>query len=139
MECSNRSRWNVKKASSVCCIRHAKKCYAFSQNAVSISAALHERFVRIKHFHSVSQFLLYWMRIICCIKKVPKSFCSTTEGVCYRPSLIHVRVKLQIRFAQKLCGALAQDPRILGFDHLKWTCDGTFERLLSRGDRKCEQ
>ena len=25
MECSNRSRWNVKKASSVCCMRHAKE------------------------------------------------------------------------------------------------------------------
>ena len=48
------------------------------QNAVSvISATLHESVVRIKHFHSVS------------------SFCSTTKGViCYRPSLIHVRVKL---------------------------------------------
>lgn len=41
------------------------------QNAVSvIFAALHESFVRIKHFHSVSQFLLYWVRIICCIYKV---------------------------------------------------------------------
>lgn len=45
--------------------------HAVWQNAVSvIFAALHESFVRIKHFHSVSQFLLYWMRIICCIYKV---------------------------------------------------------------------
>ena len=41
------------------------------QNAVSvISATLHESVVRIKHFHSVSHFLLYWMRIIFCIYKV---------------------------------------------------------------------
>lgn len=41
------------------------------QNALSvISSALHETFVRIKHFHSVSKFLLYWMRIFCCIYKV---------------------------------------------------------------------
>ena len=35
-----------------------------------ISAVLHESVVRIKHFHSVSHFLLYWMRIIFCIYKV---------------------------------------------------------------------
>ena len=47
MECSNRSRWNVKKASSqssVCCISHAKKCYAFSLAKCFISDFL--RFAR---------------------------------------------------------------------------------------------
>ena len=48
-------------------------------------------------------------------------------------------MKLQIHFAQILCGTLARDSRILGFDHLKWTCDGTFERLLARGDIACAQ
>ena len=68
-----------------------------------------------------------------------KSFFDHKRRLLNRPSLIHVRVKLQIHFAQKLCGALAQDSRILGSDHLRWTCDGTFERLLARGDRDFEQ
>ena len=76
------------------------------------------------------------MRIICCIYKL---FVRPLKAFTYRPSVIHVRVKLQIHFAQILYGALAQDSRILGFDHLKWTCAGTFERLLARGDRECEQ
>ena len=33
----------------------------------AISATLHETFVRSKYANSVSQFLLYWMQIICCI------------------------------------------------------------------------
>ena len=76
------------------------------------------------------------MRIICCIYKL---FVRPLKAFTYRPSVILVRVKLQIHFAQILYGALAQDSRILGFDHLKWTCAGTFERLLARGDRECEQ
>ena len=35
----------------------------------AISAALHEPFVSSKYANSVSQFLLYWIRIICCIYK----------------------------------------------------------------------
>ena len=58
-----------------------------------ISDALHEGFVHIKNFHSVSQFLLFWMRIICCIYKV-----FVRPGVCYHPSFIHVRVKINVRF-----------------------------------------
>lgn len=78
------------------------------QNAVLvISAALHESFVRIKHFPSVSQFLLYWMRIICCIYRV---FVRPLKTF-LQPSLIHVRVKLQI--LRKYCAALSR--RIPGF------------------------
>ena len=75
------------------------------------------------------------MQIICCIYKL---FVRPLRAF-LPPPLIHVRVKLQIHFAQKLCGALAQDARILGFDHLKWTCDGTFKRLLARGNKEFEQ
>ena len=48
---------------------HTKKLWAFSDLVAAISAALHETFVRSKYANSVSQFLLYWMRIICCIYK----------------------------------------------------------------------
>ena len=51
----------------VCCM--TKKSWAFSDLVAAISAALHETFVRSKYAKSVSQFLLYWMRIICCIYK----------------------------------------------------------------------
>ena len=46
---------------------HIKKSWVFSYFVAAISAALHETFVRSKYANSVSQFLLYWMRIICCI------------------------------------------------------------------------
>ena len=46
-----------------------KKNWAFSVLVAMISAALHESFVRSKYAYSGSQFLLYWMRIICCIYK----------------------------------------------------------------------
>ena len=46
---------------------HTKKNWAFSDLVAAISTALHETFVRSKYANSVSQFLLYWMRIICCI------------------------------------------------------------------------
>ena len=49
----------------VCCM--TKKSWAFSDLVAAISAALHEKFVCSKYANSVSQFLLYWMRIICCI------------------------------------------------------------------------
>ena len=48
---------------------HPKKLWAFSDLVAAISAALHETFVLSKYVNSVSQFLLYWMRIICCIYK----------------------------------------------------------------------
>ena len=51
----------------VCCM--TKKSWAFSDLVAAISAALHEKFVCSKYANSVSQFLLYWMRIICCICK----------------------------------------------------------------------
>ena len=51
----------------VCCM--TKKSWAFSDLVAAISAALHEKFVCSKYANSVSQFLLYWMRIICCIYK----------------------------------------------------------------------
>ena len=78
------------------------------QNAVLvISASLHESFVRIKHFPSVSQFLVYWMRTICCIYKL---FVRPLKAF-LQPSLIHVRVKLQI--LPKHSAALSR--RIPGF------------------------
>ena len=46
-----------------------KKNWAFSVLVAAISAALHESFVRSIYAYSGSQFLLYWMRIICCIYK----------------------------------------------------------------------
>ena len=46
---------------------HKKKSWAFSDLVAAFSAALHETFVRSKYANSVSQFLIYWMRIICCI------------------------------------------------------------------------
>ena len=48
---------------------HTKKLWAFSDLVAVISAALHETFVRSKYANSASKFLLYWMRIICCIYK----------------------------------------------------------------------
>ena len=46
-----------------------KKNWAFSFLVAAISTALPENFVRSKCAYSGSQFLLYWMRIICCIYK----------------------------------------------------------------------
>ena len=46
-----------------------KKSWAFIDLVAVTFAALHETFVRSKYANSVSQFLLYWMRIICCICK----------------------------------------------------------------------
>ena len=56
VECSNRSRWNVKKASSVCCMRHAKEMLSISLAKCCISdfRRFTREFVRMKHFHSVS-------------------------------------------------------------------------------------
>ena len=57
----------------VCCMM--KKSWAFSDLVAAISAALHEKFVCSKYANSVSQFLLYWMRIICCIYSYFEKFC----------------------------------------------------------------
>ena len=46
-----------------------KKLWAFNDLIAAISAALHDTFGRSKYANSVSQLLLYWMRIICCIYK----------------------------------------------------------------------
>ena len=51
----------------VCCM--TKKSWAFSDLVAAISAALHETFVRSKYANNASQFLVYWIRIICCIYK----------------------------------------------------------------------
>ena len=48
---------------------HTKKLWAFSDLVAAISPALHKTFVLSKYANSVSQLLLYWMRIICCIYK----------------------------------------------------------------------
>ena len=46
-----------------------QKIWAFIDLVAAISAALQENFVRSKYANSVSQFLLHWMQIICCIYK----------------------------------------------------------------------
>ena len=61
-----------------------KKSWAFSDLVAAISAALHEKFVCSKYANSVSQFLLYWMRIICCIYK---DFVRQLKA--FRPSFCH--------------------------------------------------
>ena len=48
---------------------HTKKTWEFSDLVAAISAALHKTFVRSKYANSVFQFLLYWIRMICCIYK----------------------------------------------------------------------
>ena len=66
------SRWDfffIERFVSLYVAWHTKKIWAFSDLVAAIFAALHENFVRSKYANSVSQFLLYWMRIICCIYK----------------------------------------------------------------------
>ena len=56
----------------VCCMTHEEKLSIQCCDLVAaISAALssHEKFVHCEFAYSVCQFLLYWMRIICCIYK----------------------------------------------------------------------
>ena len=48
---------------------HTRKSWVFSDLVAAISAALHETCVCSIYANSVSQFLLYWMKIICCIYK----------------------------------------------------------------------
>ena len=48
---------------------HTKKSWTFRDLVTVISAALNKSFVCSKYTFSVSQFLLYWMWIICCIYK----------------------------------------------------------------------
>ena len=50
----------------VCCMTHEEKLNIF---VTVISVALYKSFVCSKYTFSVSQFLLYWMWIICCIYK----------------------------------------------------------------------
>ena len=61
MECSDLSRWDffIERFAW-----QTKKNWAFSVLVAAISAALHKSFVHSKYNYSVSQFLLYWMRII---------------------------------------------------------------------------
>ena len=66
-----------------------KKSWAFSDLVAAISPALHGTFVRSKYGNSVCQFLLYWIRIICCIYK---DFAPNWRRFC-RPSIIYVPVK----------------------------------------------
>ena len=68
-----------------------KKNWPFSVLVAAISAALHESFVRSIYAYSGSQFLLYWMRIICCIYKAEILFDNWRHF--FRPSVIHVPVK----------------------------------------------
>ena len=48
---------------------HKEKLGIQCDLVTAISAAFHKPFVRSKWANSVSQFLLYWMQIICCIYK----------------------------------------------------------------------
>ena len=63
----NRSDYFIKNPLYVA--QHTKKLWAFSDLLAAISAALHETFVRSKYANNASQFLVYWIRIICCIYK----------------------------------------------------------------------
>ena len=63
------SRWDFFILNALYVAWHTKKRWAFSDLVAAISAALHKTFVRSKYDNSVSQFLLYWMQIICCIYK----------------------------------------------------------------------
>ena len=82
--CSNLNRWDLFFIERfVCCM--TKKSWAFSDLVAAISAALHENFVCSKYANSVSQFLLYWMRIICCIYK---DFVRQLKA--FLPSLCHL-------------------------------------------------
>ena len=66
MECSDLSRWDffIERFAW-----QTKKNWAFSVLVAAISATLQASFVPSKYTYSVSQFLLYWMWIICCIYK----------------------------------------------------------------------
>ena len=63
------NRWGFFIYRTLCMLHDTKKSWAFGVLVAVISAALQETFVRSKYANSVSQFLLYWMRIICCIYK----------------------------------------------------------------------
>ena len=67
--CSNLNRWDFFLKNALYVAWHMKKLWAFSNLVAAISTSLHETFVRSKYVNSVSQFLLYWMQIICCIYK----------------------------------------------------------------------
>ena len=66
MECSDLSRWDffIERFAW-----QTKKNWAFSVLVAAIFATLQESFICSKYTYSVSQFLLYWMRIIFCIYK----------------------------------------------------------------------
>ena len=53
----------------VCCMTNEEKLSLQCVLVAAISATLQETFVRTKYAYSGSQFLLYWMPIICCIYK----------------------------------------------------------------------
>ena len=54
---------------TLCMLHDTKKSWVFSDLVTVISATLPKSFVCSKYAFSVSQFLLYWMQIICCIFK----------------------------------------------------------------------
>ena len=64
---------------------HTKKSWAFIDLVAAISATLHKTVVRSKYANSVSQFLLYWLQIICCIYK---DFVQQLKA--FLPSLFHL-------------------------------------------------
>ena len=86
--CNNLNRWDFFLKNALYVAWHTKKLWAFSDLVASISAALHETFVLSKYANSASQFLLYWMWIVCCIYKdfVPQP--KTTGRRFCRPSVI---------------------------------------------------
>ena len=99
----------------VCCM--TKKSWAFSDLVAAISAALHKTFVRSKYANSVSQFLLYWMRIICFI---------------YKDFVRQLKALLPSFY--RLC-ACEMSPGWGAFDHL----NGPFERHFGPGRGEFEE
>ena len=84
--CSNLSSWDFFSIEYALYVAwHTKKSWAFIDLVAAISATLHKTVVRSKYANSVSQFLLYWLQIICCIYK---DFVQQLKA--FLPSLFHL-------------------------------------------------
>ena len=70
---------------ALCVAWYKKKIWAFSDLLAAIFTALHETFVLSKYANSVSQFLLYWIEIIC---RIYKDFARQQKA--FLPSFCHL-------------------------------------------------
>ena len=100
----------------VCCMTHEEKL-SLQWPCISDFAALHGSVVRSKYANSVSQFLLYWMRIICFI---------------YKDFVRQLKALLPSFY--RLC-AREMSPGWGAFDHL----NGPFERHFGPGRGEFEE